>query len=157
MVLSPPLDNPPNPAPYHRWLVYDQTLEGSQTNQTSAPGFLKLELREETRPSLKIKLWSVRHKSYQKLWSPLWGESWTERIKPTRREKKKIPEREECPGGIKIPDFRGRPVAEWLSSGAQLQAAQCFVGLRILGADMALLMEPRWGSIPHATTRRTHN
>ena len=48
------------------------------------------------------------------------------------------------------------PVAEWLSLRALLQAAQCFVGLNP-GADMALLTKPRWGSIPHATTRRTHN
>ena len=29
--------------------------------------------------------------------------------------------------------------------------------VRILGADMALLIKPRRGSVPHATTRRTHN
>ena len=38
-------------------------------------------------------------------------------------------------------DWAG-PVAEWLSSCAPLQAAQCFVG-SILGADMTLLIKPR--------------
>ena len=47
-------------------------------------------------------------------------------------------------------------MAEWLSSCAQLQVAQCFL-VQILGVDMALLIKPRWGSVPHATTRRTHN
>ena len=43
------------------------------------------------------------------------------------------------------------PVAEWLSSRPPLQL------VRIRGADVALLIKPRWGSVPHATTRRTHN
>ena len=29
--------------------------------------------------------------------------------------------------------------------------------VRILGVDMALFIEPRWGGVPHATTRGTHN
>ena len=29
--------------------------------------------------------------------------------------------------------------------------------VRVLGADMTLLVKPRWGSVPHATTSRTHN
>ena len=48
------------------------------------------------------------------------------------------------------------PVGEWLSSCAPLQAAQCFVGSN-LGTDMILLIKPHWGSVPHATTRRTYN
>ena len=44
-------------------------------------------------------------------------------------------------------------VAEWLSSHARLR----WPGVRILGADMAPLVRPRWGGVPHATTRRTCN
>ena len=29
--------------------------------------------------------------------------------------------------------------------------------VRVVGADMALLIGPRWGGVPHATARRTHN
>ena len=36
------------------------------------------------------------------------------------------------------------------TSGARVSLVQ------ILGADMASLIKPHWGSVPHATTRRTH-
>ena len=29
--------------------------------------------------------------------------------------------------------------------------------VRVLGADLALLIEPRWGGVPHATARGTHS
>ena len=45
------------------------------------------------------------------------------------------------------------PVAEGLSSPAPLRRLR----VRILGVDMALLVRSRWGGVPHATTRRTHN
>ena len=48
------------------------------------------------------------------------------------------------------------PVAKWLSSRAPLQWPRVSP-VRILGADTAPLIRPRWGSIPHATTRRIHN
>ena len=41
--------------------------------------------------------------------------------------------------GVRIEEGAG-PMAEWLSSRALLQAAQL---VRILGADMALLIKPR--------------
>ena len=44
-------------------------------------------------------------------------------------------------------------VAEWLSSRAPLQQPR----VQILGTDMAPLVRPRWGAIPHPTTRRTCN
>ena len=56
---------------------------------------------------------------------------------------------------FKIPK-QGRPVAEWLSLHIPLQQLRV-LPVRILGADMALLIKPCWGSIPYATTRRTHN
>ena len=51
---------------------------------------------------------------------------------------------------------RAGPVAEWLSSCAPLQAAQCFVGWnpgRGHGAAHQTTLRQR----PDATTRRTHN
>ena len=42
-------------------------------------------------------------------------------------------------------------MAEWLSSRAPLQRPR----VQILGADMELLVRPRWGGVPHPTTRRT--
>ena len=48
------------------------------------------------------------------------------------------------------------PVAEWLSSRALLRQSRV-LPVWILGADMAPLVEPCWGGIPHAVTRRTHN
>ena len=48
------------------------------------------------------------------------------------------------------------PVAEWLSSCAPLLRPRVSL-VWILGTDMAPLIRPRWGSIPCATTRWTHN
>ena len=48
------------------------------------------------------------------------------------------------------------PVAEWLSSCAPLQWPRVLL-VQILGTDMVPLISPSWGSVPHATTRRTHN
>ena len=48
------------------------------------------------------------------------------------------------------------PVAEWLSSPAPLQQPRVLL-VQILGTDMAPLIRPCWGSVPRATTRRTHN
>ena len=53
-------------------------------------------------------------------------------------------------------DGRGHPVVEWLSSLALLHRPRVSQ-VRILGADMALLIQPCWGGISHATTRRTHH
>ena len=53
-------------------------------------------------------------------------------------------------------DIGARPVAEWLSSCAPLQAAQCFVGSnpgRGHDTDHQTTLRQR----PHTTTRRTHN
>ena len=44
-------------------------------------------------------------------------------------------------------------VAEWLSSCAPLWWPR----VRILGADMAPLVRPRLGGVPHPTTRKTCN
>ena len=54
---------------------------------------------------------------------------------------------------LKEPTRRGRPVAEWLSSRVPLRRPR----VQILGVDMARLVRPRWGSVPHPTTRRTCN
>ena len=48
------------------------------------------------------------------------------------------------------------PMAEWLSSHAWLRRPRVSP-VRILGADVALLVRPCWGSVPCATTERTHN
>ena len=48
------------------------------------------------------------------------------------------------------------PVAEWLSLHALLWLPRV-LPVRILDVDMALLIRPCWGHVPHATTRRTHN
>ena len=42
-------------------------------------------------------------------------------------------------------------MAKWLSSSTQLWRPR----VQILGAGMALLIRPHWGSVPHPTTRRT--
>ena len=47
------------------------------------------------------------------------------------------------------------PVAEWLSSRAPLQRPR-ISPVQILSVDMARLVRPHWGGIPHATTRRTY-
>ena len=47
-------------------------------------------------------------------------------------------------------------MAKWLSSCPPLQQPRVSP-VRILGTDMALFVRPRWGGVPHATTRRTHN
>ena len=47
-------------------------------------------------------------------------------------------------------------MAEWLSSRACCRGPSVSL-VRILGADIALLVTPHWGSVPHATTRRTHS
>ena len=47
-------------------------------------------------------------------------------------------------------------MAEWLSSYALFLRPQVLL-VRILGTDMVPLVRPRWGSIPHATPRRTNN
>ena len=47
-------------------------------------------------------------------------------------------------------------MAKWLSSCALLQQPRVSL-VWILGADMALLIRPCWGGVPHTTTRGTHN
>ena len=47
-------------------------------------------------------------------------------------------------------------MAEWLSSHTLLQWPRVSP-VQILGTDMAPLIKPCWGGIPHATARRTHN
>ena len=57
---------------------------------------------------------------------------------------------------LKMLDGAG-PVAEWLSSCALLRQPRVSP-VQILGADMAhCSVRPRWGGVPHATSRRTHN
>ena len=56
----------------------------------------------------------------------------------------------------KTEDTGAGPMAEWLSSCAPLQQPRVS-RVQIPGADMALLIRPCWGGIPHATTRRAHN
>ena len=46
------------------------------------------------------------------------------------------------------------PEAEWLSSGALLQRPRV-LPVRILGVNMAPLVRPCWGGVPHATTKNT--
>ena len=67
--------------------------------------------------------------------------------------------------GLRGPNFKAAhqnlatgagPVAEWLSSCALLWQPRVLL-VRILGADMAPLIGPCWGGVPHATTRRSHN
>ena len=48
------------------------------------------------------------------------------------------------------------PMAKWLSCCAPHRWPR-ISPVRILSMDMAPLIRPCWGSIPHATTRRTHN
>ena len=57
---------------------------------------------------------------------------------------------------LRIMKLGSGPVAECLSLRAPLQPPRV-LPVRILGADMALLIKPCWGGVPHATTRRTHN
>ena len=47
-------------------------------------------------------------------------------------------------------------MAEWLNSRTLLPWPR-ISPVRILGVDVAPLIRPCWGGIPHATTRRTHN
>ena len=47
-------------------------------------------------------------------------------------------------------------MAEWLRSSALLPRPRASPIL-VLGADIAALIRPCVGSVPHATTRRTHN
>ena len=58
--------------------------------------------------------------------------------------------------GLKAPFPGAGPVAEWLSSHALLRWLRVSP-VRILGADMALLVRSCWGGVPHSTTRGTHN
>ena len=51
---------------------------------------------------------------------------------------------------------RGGPVVEWLSLRALLQRPRV-LPVRILCMDLALLIKPCWGGVPHSTTRRTNN
>ena len=53
----------------------------------------------------------------------------------------------------KIQTIGAGSVAEWLSLRAPLRQSR----VRILGADMAPLIRPRWGGVPHPTTSRTCN
>ena len=48
------------------------------------------------------------------------------------------------------------PAAQWLSSCAPLRRPRVSP-VWILGTDMAPLIKPCWGGVPHATTGRTHN
>ena len=48
------------------------------------------------------------------------------------------------------------PVAKRLTLRTLLQQPRV-LPVQVLGADMALLLRPCWGGIPHATTRRTCN
>ena len=50
----------------------------------------------------------------------------------------------------------GWPMAEWLGLCAPLRQPRVSL-VRILDVDMVPLVGPCWGSVPHATTRRTHN
>ena len=62
--------------------------------------------------------------------------------------------------GLSVIKFRygagAGPVAQWLSSRAPLQRPRVS-WVWILGTDMAPLIKPCWGSVPHGTTRGTHN
>ena len=49
--------------------------------------------------------------------------------------------------------LRAGSVAEWLSSRALLRRPR----VQILGVDMAPLIRPCWGGVPHPTTRRSCN
>ena len=53
------------------------------------------------------------------------------------------------------PEWAG-PMANWLSLSAPLRQPRVSP-VQTLGADMAPLIKPCRGGIPHATTRRTHN
>ena len=48
------------------------------------------------------------------------------------------------------------PVAEWLGSRALLLQPRV-LPVRVLGADMALLIGPCWGGVPHATAGGTQS
>ena len=48
------------------------------------------------------------------------------------------------------------PMAHWLSSCAPLWRPRVSP-VSVLGADLAPLIRPRWGSISHSKTRRTYN
>ena len=58
----------------------------------------------------------------------------------------------------KIKIFHLEGLAPWPSGWVRaLRCRRPSVSLvRVLGADMALLVKPRWGSVPHATAGRTH-
>ena len=47
-------------------------------------------------------------------------------------------------------------MAKWLSLRALLRQPRVSL-VPILGADLALLIKPCWGSFPHSRTRRTYN
>ena len=47
-------------------------------------------------------------------------------------------------------------MAKWLGSCALLHRPRVSP-VRVLGTDMASLVRPCWGSVPHATTGRTYN
>ena len=53
---------------------------------------------------------------------------------------------------VKKKDYSGAGMAEWLSSQAPLQWPRVSL-VGILGVDVAPLIRPCWGSIPHSTTR----
>ena len=55
-----------------------------------------------------------------------------------------------------LPILGAGPAAEWLNLLTPLWRPRVSL-VRILGANMALLVSQHWGSVPHATTRRTHN
>ena len=57
---------------------------------------------------------------------------------------------------VKMISSGAGPVAEWLSSCTPLRRPRVSL-VRILGTDMAPLIRPHRGSVPHATTRSTHN
>ena len=52
--------------------------------------------------------------------------------------------------------LRASPMAQWLSLHTWLQQPMVSV-IQILGMDLALLIKPCWGGVPHSTARRTHN
>ena len=69
------------------------------------------------------------------------------------------PKPPDCWWELRVKNREREGLAPWPSGLVRaLRCRRPSVSLvRILGADMALLIKPRWGSVPHATTRRTHN
>ena len=59
-------------------------------------------------------------------------------------------------GRIKTTSYGAGPVAKCLCLCTPLQRPRVSP-VQILAADTAPLIKPGWGSVPHATTRRTHN